>query len=236
METLDNGSIFIINEGTSMFFLYRGDLAMNYPIVKQIFNETLDTFNNLLVKILDFGKILFMLFEAFYKILVAIFLILYFLILNLYNLIFFIIDKFFKSFLNIISWERNKGKSPYSSQRVFNIISSETPSFYKFNKKTFSKTNQAAISSTIISNASIQGAAKKLKKLPEGAKTSIISGIRKLGNNITYIIQKIFIGPFKKIFSSIGGKAIPIKNENNFHKGKGLIDEYLNEYRQTKNI
>lgn len=194
---------------------------MNYSVVKQFFNLFIDSIYNLYFKIIDFGKILWETFIAFLEIWAIFFSIFINLFMYFYYLFLFSIDRS----LDTNPFPKRGGViKNYRPQRGFGRDAVSTI------KSAFSE----GISSGTAARPST--GSTRISRSHSGAKTSII---KEMLTGIVNIITGLFSAIktfFKKLAGGIPDLSKATKREQDTIRKKGLIDEYLKEYEQSRKI
>ena len=188
---------------------------MNYSVVKQFYNHFIDSIYNLYFKIIDFVKILWETFLVFLEIWAIFFSIFFNLLMYFYYLFLFSIDRSLDT--NPFP-KRGSVKQRYSPRKGFG--------------RDAISTIQSVFSSGAVSTAG----ASRISRSHSGAKTSIIKEALK---SITTIFSEIFsaiAGLLKKIIGGMPDMSKTVKKDQDFSQRKGLIDEYLKEYEQSRKV
>ncbi len=188
---------------------------MNYSVVKQFYNHFIDNIYNLWFKIVDFGKILWECFIAFLEIWAIFFSIFFNLFMYFYYLFLFSIDRS----LDTNPFPKRGGvKRKYSQQSGFG-------------RDTFS-----VIRGAFSSGSAPSASGTRISRPHSGAKTSVI---KEALNGIISIFSEIFrtiTSFFKKIAGGIPDMSKAAKKDDAVSQKKGLIDEYLKEYEQSRKV
>ncbi len=200
---------------------------MNYTVVKQFYNNAIDNFYTFFYKIVDFGKVLFELFFAFYEIWEAFFLIFINIFMYIYHTILFIIDKSTESRWSIFFWRRIPKRSAYRPSRAY-TADSYNPIPAQYGKAAITAAS-AATSATV---RAVSEGARKIRSTPSGARVSPLKKISEIFGSIASGIGKAVLWPFRTIGLFFSGRMKPVKEAP--ASGKSLIDEYMKEYEQRR--
>lgn len=189
---------------------------MKYTVVKQLYNNSIDNFNNFFYKILDFFKVLNLAFWAFIEIWAELFSGIFNIFLYLYYLILFLLDKLLEAQPSLAFWRTTSTTAPLSLKKGYGA-------------QIFSK--PASLSSPSASWRAPVITSENLSRAPKGAKTSIIRSISVFTGKIIDQLKVFFTGIFQKTRKATL-KIKPKEEEGS----KGLIDEYLKEYEKKKKV
>lgn len=194
---------------------------MNYSVVKQFFNHFIDSIYNLFFKIIDFFKILgeaFLVFLEVWEIFFSIF-------LNLFLYFYY---------LFLFSLDRSLDTNPFP-KRGGGVKERFTPQ-RKFTGRMFSSPGRVFSSGIRKSGAVLPAGSARISRRSSGAKRSIFKdAMESIADFFTAIFNSIS-GLFKKVTAGIPEMKSPGKAPQEYRQGKGLIDEYLKEYEQTRKI
>jgi hypothetical protein len=199
---------------------------MNYTVVKQFYNNSIDNFYNFFYKIIDFAKVLVEVFWAFYEIWEAFFLIFFNLIMYLYYIILFIIDRSTESRWTIFFWRRLPRRVAYTPSKVFvKDAYNPVPAMYGSTAPTIATVAAPTIKSTVTD------AVQQLRSAPSGARVSIPRKIVEFLGSLFSTAGALIIWPMKRIGTFLSGRMKPVREQP---EGRSLIDEYLKEYEEKK--
>ena len=198
---------------------------MNYSVVKQFYNHFIDNIYNLFFKIIDFFKILWEALFAFLEIWEIFFSIFFNLFMYFYHLFLFSIDRSLDT--NPFP-KRSSGKQRYTPQRGFgrDAVSSIRNAF------------SSGVSSGVRPAADVfsKAGSTRISRPHSGAKTSVIKETLKGIAGIFAEIFHMITGIFRKIIGGMPDMSKAVKKEQDFTQKKGLIDEYIKEYEQSRKV
>ena len=222
---------------------------MKYSVVKQFSNVAIDNAYSFVFKIVDFGKILSLVFWGFVDIWAAFFGIFYNIFMYIYYLFLFVIDRGSESTGTIgIRKPQKLSKIPSLD---FEKTPSVMPSMYT-KKSTPSKlittptvpvapkttTTVGSTSSEKLSGTSPTTLVPLKPSYSSGGKKSIFKTIFEFIVEYITAIKNIIVKPFKFIFGFFSKKLQPVKEGEAKNvesaQGTGLIDQYLKEYEKKK--
>lgn len=193
---------------------------MNYTVVKQFYNSFIDSIYNLIFKIADFGKMLWEVFLAFLELWEIFFSIFANLFMYIYYLILFSIDRS----LDTNPFPKRGGvKERYTPGKLY------TGGAFRGRGRSYSSGSRKTYSS---SSANFS----RTSRAPSGAKTSFIKEMLK---NIGDFFREFFnsiSGFLKRLTGSVPDLKGKGKRDQNAPQSKGLIDEYLREYEQSRKL
>jgi hypothetical protein len=200
---------------------------MNYSVVRQFYNHIIDSIYNLYFKIIDFGKILWETFLAFLEIWAIFFSIFFNLFMFFYYLFLFSIDKSLDT--NPFP-KKGAGRKQYTSQKNFgrDAISTIRGAFS-------SGVPSSAKSVPAASSFSAAGSAR-IGRPHSGAKTSIIKEILKSISGLITGFFRAIKNFLKNLAGGMPDMSKATKKEQEYTQKKGLIDEYLKEYEQSRKV
>ena len=224
-------------------------------MVKQFSNFAIDNAYSFVFKIIDFGKILNLLFWGFVDIWAAFFGVFYNFFMYLYYLFLFMIDKGSESTAgSLLDRKRSQNFSKIPSIAAFEKSPSVVTSMYKKPKK--SATPSAAVkpvtapaapaapkttatvqsSSSSITPGTSSGTLAPLKPSTpgKGAKKSIFKTIWEFIVEYVTAIKNLITKPFKFIANKL--KPVKETEAKNIKSAQGtsLIDQYMKEYEKKK--
>jgi hypothetical protein len=198
---------------------------MNYTVVKQFYNNSIDNFYNFFYKIIDFAKVLVEVFWAFYEIWEAFFLIFFNLIMYLYYIILFIIDRSTESRWTIFFWRRLPRRVAYTPSKVFvKDAYNPVPAMYGGTSPTSARV--APVAKSMVTDA-----IQQLRSAPSGARVSISRKILEFLGSLFSTAGAFILWPIKRIGTFLSERMKPVREQP---EGKSLIDEYLKEYEKKK--
>ncbi|MCL2154321.1 MAG: hypothetical protein FWH53_01515 [Leptospirales bacterium] len=225
---------------------------MKYSVVKQFSNVAIDNAYTFVFKIVDFGKILSLVFWAFVDIWAAFFGIFYNFFMYIYYLFLFVIDRGSESTGTIgirqsqklskipsIDFEKTPSVIPsmYTKKSTPSMIGKTitTPTVQVAPKTT---TTVGSTSSEKLSGTSTGTLVPLKPSYSSGGKKSIFKTIYEFIVEYITAIKNIIVKPFKFIFGLFSKKLQPVKEGEAKNvesaQGTGLIDQYLKEYEKKK--
>ena len=217
---------------------------MKYSVVKQFSNVAIDNAYSFVFKIVDFGKILSLVFWGFVDIWAAFFGIFYNIFMYIYYLFLFVIDRGSESTGTIgirqsqklskipsLDFEKTPSVMPsmYTKKRAQPITTLAVPKTTTTAHSTSSDKLSATSPTTLV----------PLKpSYSSGGKKSIFKTIFEFIVEYITAIKNIIVKPFKFIFGLFSKKLQPVKEGEAKNvestQGTGLIDQYLKEYEKKK--
>ncbi len=209
---------------------------MNYKMVKQFSNNSIDNFFNFFYKIADFGKIWVDVFWAFVEIWEAFFLIFYNMFMYFYYLLLLGIDKSTtESQSTLFFWRRGPKRSPYLPSKVYvKDLPNPVPSAY--GKQAVTKVAQTATAATGSAKQAVTetiiSATEKLRKAPGGQKKPILRSMLEFFSEFFTNVGEFFKKPALQIADFFASRMRPVREEAAAQGS--LIDEYMKEYEQKR--
>ncbi len=205
---------------------------MNYSLVKQFANNSIDNFFNFFYKWVDFFKVLVEMVLAFVDIWVTFFQIFYNAYLYVYYLLLFGIDKSAESSGGLRFWRKIPKRVAYSPSKVYvREISNPVPGMY--GKKTAEAAQTAAKASTQTVKDTMTATVKKFSTRPRGVKTDRMKKTLEFFAAIVKSIKNFIMAPVRSVAEFIVKKMKPVRSEEPAGS-KSLIDEYMREYEQRR--
>ena len=219
---------------------------MKYSVVKQFSNFAIDNAYSFVFKVVDFGKILNLLFWGFVDIWAAFFGIFYNFFMYIYYLFLFMIDRGSESTgSTLIGMKKSQRVSKIPSIVDFEKTPSVVTSMYKKKSVTSAvnpittpvkqvkpvtvKTTETAPSTLAPLKASYSG---------KGARKSIFKTIFEFIVEYFTAVKNIIVKPFKFVANLFAKKLQPVKESEAKNvepaKGGSLIDQYMKEYEKKK--
>ncbi|MCL1833321.1 MAG: hypothetical protein FWG49_02360 [Leptospirales bacterium] len=221
---------------------------MKYSMVKQFSNIAIDNAYSFVFKVVDFGKILNLLFWGFVDIWAAFFGIFYNFFMYIYYLFLFMIDRGSESTGSTIIGMKKPQRVSKIPSVDFDKTPSVVPSMYKKKSTAFNTGNTIATPSPV--KQTIPAAVKTTESAPstlvplktsysgKGAKKSVFSTIFEFIAEYAAAIKNIVVKPFKFIGALFAKKLQPVKEGEAKNvepaKGSSLIDQYMKEYEKKK--
>jgi hypothetical protein len=223
-------------------------------MVKQFSNVAIDNAYSFVFKIVDFGKILNLLFWGFVDIWAAFFGIFYNFFMYIYYLFLFMIDRGSESTGTTIMGMKKPQKVSKIPSVDFERTPSVVPSMYKKKSALSTASNTGTVTTATSGSSPVQqvmpAAAKTTESAPttlaplktsysgKGAKKSVFSTIFEFIAEYAVAIKNIVVKPFKFIGSLFAEKLQPVKEGEAKNaepaKGSSLIDQYMKEYEKKK--
>ncbi|HOS40041.1 MAG TPA: hypothetical protein PLG31_09925 [Spirochaetota bacterium] len=200
---------------------------MNYTIVKQFWNNSVDNFYNFFYKIVDFFKIWIDVWWAFFEIWQCFFLIFFNFFMYFYYLFLFMLDRSAtESQSRIIFWKKIPQRVAYTPAKAYvKDVVNPIPGMY--GAQPVKKVAETVTATT----AKVADVSQILRKAPSGGKVSIIRRALEGVSELFRSIKDFFAGLFKPAAEMIGRKMKHVDEEP---QSKSLIDEYMREYERKK--
>ncbi|MCL1865239.1 MAG: hypothetical protein FWF73_05450 [Spirochaetes bacterium] len=222
---------------------------MKYSMVKQFSNFAIDNAYSFVFKIVDFGKILNLLFWGFVEIWSAFFGIFYNVFMYIYYLFLFMIDRGSESTGSTIIGLKKSQKVSKIPSVQYEPTPSVVQSMYK--RKTVAASNVGTPAATPVTPAANKTTVEivppgtspskltSLKTPPsgKGAKKSFFKTVGEFIAEYATAVKNIIVQPFKLVGGLFAKKLQPVKEgeaKNVESKGTSLIDQYMKEYEKQK--
>lgn len=215
---------------------------MDYRLVKQFWNNAVDSFFNFFYKMSDFFVVFLDLGWAFFDIWYQFFAIFGNIFLYFYYLLLFILDKLSMSRAPIFFWRRTYSRKTAMPKKAYNKKSSGTivpPNFRTSGYSSGSSSKTASVSASPSSSTAFKPKSSSPRPSSFGGGRS-----KRRESRVLLLFKKIgsfFAGFFSSIASGLGrfvnvflDKLKPVKDDVPAGR-KSLIDDYMKEYERKKN-
>ena len=226
---------------------------MKYSVVRQFSNFAIDSAYSFVFKVIDFGKLLNLLFWGFVDIWAAFFSIFYNIFMYIYYLFLFMIDRGSESTASSFIGIKKSQKvskipsvayegTPSVVRTMYNKPKSVTPDTAvnptTTTPKTVTETVKSTSSDTPAGTTPAALGSLKTSYSGKGAKKSFFKTISEFIVDFAVAVKNIIVKPFK-LFSQIFAKKLQPVKENEVKnveptQGGSLIDQYLKEYEKKK--
>jgi hypothetical protein len=208
---------------------------MNYSLVRQFANNSIDNFFNFFYKWVDFFKVLLELILAFADIWVTFFQIFSNAYLYVYYLLLFGIDKSTQSSTGFTFWRRLPKRVAYSPSKVYvKDIHNPVPGMYSKQAGAATvKLAKATVSGGQAVKETVSATVQKFGNRPRGVKTDRLKKIMEFFAELFKSIKNFITAPVRSVAEFIVRKMRPVREEEP-GGNKSLIDEYMREYEQRR--
>jgi hypothetical protein len=201
---------------------------MNYSLVRQFANNSIDNFFNFFYKWVDFFKVLLELVLAFTDIWVTFFQIFSNAYLYVYYLLLFGVDKSTQSSSGFRFWRRLPKRVAYVPSKVYTRdIHNPVPGMYS------KQAGAATVSGGQAVKDSLSATVQKFGNRPKGVKTDRMKKILEFFAELFKTIKTFVTAPVRSVAEFIVRKMRPVREEQPAGN-KSLIDEYMREYEQRR--